>query len=135
MDRIDTKDRKSAFQALPRLRAVTAYDRTGGRRSLDIVLYGAFRTLQRLRGLLGRPPLKTHEALLLRPCNQIHTFGMRYALDLVFLDREGLIVKCVAGLPPRRMAVSRRAIQVIEMPAGSLQRTGLCPGEKLSWTE
>ena len=42
--------------------------------------------LQRARGLLGRAPLAADEALLIRPCSSIHTFGMRFAIDVVFID-------------------------------------------------
>ena len=44
--------------------------------------------LERMRGLLGRPPLRPGQALLIDDCNMVHTIGMRYAIDVVFVDRE-----------------------------------------------
>ena len=77
--------------------------------------------LQRARGLLGRAPLAADEALLIRPCSSIHTFGMRFALDLVFLDARGRVVKRARGVPPGRIRWGgRRARATLEAQAGWL---------------
>jgi len=89
--------------------------------------------LERMRGLLGRRPLLENQGLLLRPCSAVHTFGMRYPLDLLFLDREWRITKMVDSLNPYRMAWSFGASMVIEMRSGTLNQLNLTPGTRLIW--
>jgi uncharacterized membrane protein (UPF0127 family) len=87
---------------------------------------------QRLRGLLGRSSLDEGSALVLEPCNSIHTFFMRFAIDAVFLDRGGSVVRAVAGLQPFRATRPHpSAVLVVELPAGTLARTGTCEGDRL----
>lgn len=75
---------------------------TGGIALSDVRVPGSF--LQRARGLLGSDKLGPSEGLLLENCSSIHMFGMRFALDIVFLDREGTVIKIVENLAPWRMA-------------------------------
>jgi uncharacterized membrane protein (UPF0127 family) len=73
----------------------------------------------RLRGLIGRPRLLPGQALIIEPGPQVHTFGMRYALDVVFCTRSWKVVS-VARLEPWRMSrFVRGARYAIELPAGS----------------
>ncbi|WP_374351303.1 DUF192 domain-containing protein [Chitinimonas sp.] len=88
---------------------------------------------ERMRGLLGRAPLASGEAMLITPCRMVHTFGMAYALDLAFVDRHGQIRKLVRQLPPARMAGCLRAYATLEMPAGEIERLGLQPGDTIDW--
>lgn len=71
--------------------------------------------LERLRGLLGT----TRDAapVLIMRCATVHTFGMRYALDLAFLSREGEVLRTEREVPPGRVASCRRAAHVLERPA------------------
>jgi uncharacterized membrane protein (UPF0127 family) len=85
----------------------------------------------RLRGLLGRSGLEAQEGLLLRPVNAIHTLFMRFPIDVVFLDREYVIVKIVGAVRPWRFAAARRARVVLELPAGAATRARLTVGERL----
>ncbi|HEX7814873.1 DUF192 domain-containing protein [Dyella sp.] len=89
----------------------------------------------RLCGLLGRPPLRpdAEEALLLSPCGAVHTIGMRYALDIVFLDRIGRVLDCHAALSPGRMRHCRGARLTLELSAGSLARLRPQRGEEFRW--
>lgn len=77
---------------------------------------------ERLRGLLGRGGLPAGCGLLIGRCGAVHTVGMRFALDLVFLDGEGRVTRVVAAVSPGRLLVSggRRARQVLEVAAGWL---------------
>lgn len=80
---------------------------------------------ERLGGLLARPPLGPEEALLLMPCRSIHTFGMGYGLDILFLDKDGDILAAHRGLTPWRMLHGPRgAVMTLEMAAGTLDRLG-----------
>ncbi len=86
----------------------------------------------RFKGLTGRPPLPPGEGLLLRPCNSIHMFFMRFAIDAVFLDRDFNIVKLVRSLAPGRLVGTiPDAWQVVEVTAGSLPES-FAPGSRLS---
>jgi len=89
---------------------------------------------QRLRGLIAHPRLKRGEGLLITPCSSVHTIGMRYPLDLVFLDKHGNVLKCVAGLPPLRMAAARKARHTLELPTGSIAEAGIAVGDRMTWT-
>jgi uncharacterized membrane protein (UPF0127 family) len=83
----------------------------------DLLMAESF--LGRLRGLIGRAPLQSHEALLITPWNAVHTFWMRYPLRVTFLDRDGVVLHCVETLAPRRMARCPEAAFVIEQSAES----------------
>ena len=88
---------------------------------------------ERLRGLLGRPPLQAGEALLIDPCPSVHTLGMRYPLDLVFLDPDLTVLKLVERLPPLRWAGCAGARATLELPPGALEAMALQPGDRLQW--
>jgi hypothetical protein len=80
----------------------------------------------RLRGLLSG------EGMLLRPASSVHTAFMRFAIDVVFLDRGDRVLKVAAELPPWRMAACKGARAVLELPAGEARARGLAPGVSLT---
>jgi hypothetical protein len=83
------------------------------------------------RGLLGRPPLKPGEALVI-PTNSVHTVGMRYPLDLIFLGPEGDILLKASSIPPGRFGPWRRGARwVVEMRADSLKQELLAQARSL----
>lgn len=95
----------------------------------------ANRWWQRLRGLLGRPALEAGEGLLIDPCPAVHTYGMRYAIDVAVLDEEGRVLAAYPALPPGRRTPWRSAARyALEVPEGTLVRTGTAVGDRLSWT-
>jgi uncharacterized membrane protein (UPF0127 family) len=78
----------------------------------------------RLRGLSGRSNLPTGEALWIIPCRGIHTHGMAFSIDVLFLDAEGKVVGLEENLGPGRFAPIRwKAKTVLELPAGTIRRT------------
>ena len=86
----------------------------------------------RLVGLLGRSSLEPGEALVLQPCSSIHTAFMRFAIDVLYLDRSGRVVKAVPSLRPFRMSgVLRGGDAVIELPSGVIATTGTAVGDEL----
>ncbi|MGH3033358.1 MAG: DUF192 domain-containing protein [Gaiellaceae bacterium] len=91
--------------------------------------------LSRLRGLLGRSELQRGEGLLIRPCSSVHTWFMRFPIDVVFLDRELRVVRVARRLAPWRTAAGRKARAVLELPAGESDRRGLRPGDRLAVVE
>lgn len=86
----------------------------------------------RMRGLLRRPQLKQGEGLLLAPCNGIHTVGMAYPIDVVFLDRQDRVRRVAHAVRPGRfIPYVRGAARAIELPAGTLRRAGVEQGDEL----
>lgn len=83
----------------------------------------------RRMGLLGRDALATDSALLLAPCQGIHTFGMRFPIDVVCLARDGTALKVVEAVGPRRIVVAWRAFAVVELSAGTCRVAGLAAGD------
>jgi uncharacterized membrane protein (UPF0127 family) len=83
----------------------------------------------RRRGLLGRTGLDASAAMMLAPCAAVHTAFMRFALDVVFVDRTGRVRKIVRGLEPWRMSASFGAYAAIELAAGGPR--DLVPGDRL----
>lgn len=108
------------------------YDRDQGRCIVRKV-WKAHGSWERMRGLLGRPPLGDDEALLLEPCRSVHSFGMRYALDLVYVDRRGRVCKMVYGMRPGSFSASLGAYSTIEFAAGKLAVAGIKIGDMLAW--
>lgn len=102
--------------------------------ALGARVYLADRWWLRLRGLLGRPPLRPGEGMLLTPCNSVHMHGMRYALDVAVLSRDGEVVATYPALPPGgRTRWHRGARHTLELPAGVLAATGTVVGDRLAW--
>ncbi len=91
--------------------------------------------LERMRGLLCRPPLQTGQALLINPCPSVHTFGMGYNIDIAYLDREYRIIKLLAGLKPWRMSGGNGARMTLEMAENTIQQLQLETGMQLLWQD
>lgn len=88
----------------------------------------------RLKGLLGRSSLQMGEALLLERSTSIHTAFMRFAIDVVYVDRSGQVVKVVSDMKPFRMSgVLRGGRSVIELPSGTVVATGTVKGDQLAF--
>lgn len=73
----------------------------------------------RRRGLAGLDALPADTGLLIAPCRSVHTVGMRFALDLVWLDGAGAVVRLDEEVRPRRLATCLRAREVVEATAGA----------------
>lgn len=91
--------------------------------------YDACTFFRRLRGLHGVPPLGPTDALIIRPCKAIHTFGLDKPIDVIFLNREGIILK-LSTVNPRQTMVCLRGAVAVEMAAGTAQRINLDVGQK-----
>lgn len=91
--------------------------------------------LARLRGMLGRPAPRAGEGLLLTPCRSVHMYGMRFPLDVAFLDDHGTIIAIYAPLlPGSRTRWHRHAAHALELPAGALAQCGALLGDVLLWS-
>ena len=88
----------------------------------------------RRKGLLGRNSLPPGEGLWIVPCESIHTFGMKFPIDLVYLDRNKKVKKIRNGVPPWRLSACLSAHSVIELASGTVQMTQTKPGDKLEFS-
>ena len=92
----------------------------------------AFDSASRRRGLLGRDDLAEGLALVLAPCNAVHTCRMRFSIDVVFVARDGRITKIVERLGAWRAAASFSAFATIELRAGTIDGRNLTVGDRLA---
>ncbi|MCS7157268.1 MAG: DUF192 domain-containing protein [Blastocatellia bacterium] len=96
----------------------------------------ADRFVRRLVGLLGRPSLPPEHGLLITWCDSIHTIGMRFPIDVVFVDQDTRVVKTVEALKPLRVVLPiQRAVAVLELPVGTIRRTRTCVGDQLHFLD
>jgi len=95
----------------------------------------AFDSQTRRKGLLGRDAMALEDALIIAPCNSVHTFFMRFAIDAVFVAKDGRVVRACRSLPPWRLALAWRAFAVIEGAPGLIERSGTRPGDRLALRE
>jgi uncharacterized protein len=94
-------------------------------------LLTAFDSKSRRQGLLRHDFLPEDSALIIAPSNAIHTFSMRFVIDVAFVAKDGRVVKLRRDMPPRRIAAAWRAFAVIELAAGALERTDTRLGDTL----
>ena len=88
----------------------------------------------RRKGLLGRNSLPPGEGLWIVPCESVHTFGMKFPIDLVYLDRNKKVKKIRNGVPPWRLSACLSAHSVIELASGTVEITRTKPGDKLEFS-
>jgi hypothetical protein len=87
----------------------------------------------RRKGLLGRDRLAPGEGLWIVPCESVHTFFMRFPIDLVYLDRKLRIRKLRSGVGPWRLSACLFAHSVLELPFGVIRETKTQPGDTLEF--
>ena len=93
---------------------------------------GAFDSRSRRRGLLGREAMSSGTALAIAPCGAIHTFFMRFPIDVVFANRDGVVLKVCRNVRPWRIAFAWGAFAAIEFAAGeSVHWTATAAGDRL----
>jgi uncharacterized membrane protein (UPF0127 family)/CheY-like chemotaxis protein len=89
--------------------------------------------LSRTVGLLGRRTLPSGQGVVLRPSFSIHTFFMRFPIDVIFLDQDLVVMKIAESVPGFRTASCRGAREVVELAAGECARRGLTVGDRVAW--
>jgi len=89
----------------------------------------------RLSGLIGKRFSPALDGMVFDRCNAIHTFFMRYPIDVIFADEKYQVLKTVPAFPPwRPFLACKNAFYVIELPAGTLESTATAPGDQLDLT-
>lgn len=86
---------------------------------------------QRRTGLLKHTSLEPGDGLWIVPCEGVHTFGMKFAIDVLFLSRSKQVLKIRREMARRRISFCLRAHSVLELPAGMADSTGTQPGDQL----
>jgi len=89
-------------------------------------------SFKRLKGLLGRKSLNKGEALIITPSNSIHTFFMRFPIDVLFVDNNNRVIKVISSLKPYRLSpICWQGKFVIELPVGTIQASSTQEGDTL----
>ena len=83
---------------------------------------------------MGRRELAPGHGLLIKPCSSIHMFFMRFPIDVVFLDRNNVVVKVVHGIKPWRMAMGGGGKNALELPAGAAAAAGVSGGDQVEFS-
>jgi len=113
----------------PECAHVLRNQRTG--QALATALETAFDSNTRRRGLLGRDAMPAGSGLVIAPCSSVHTFFMRFAIDIIFAARDGRVIKVRRRVAPWRIAAALGAFAVIELPSGSLDESAIAVGDSL----
>ena len=87
----------------------------------------------RMRGLLYRPEPSAGSGLLIDPCSSVHTFGMSYPIDVVFLDENLRVLRCIDSVAPWRMLACRGARMTLELRAGDANVLGVNVDQEFLW--
>jgi uncharacterized protein len=88
---------------------------------------------KRQKGLLGRDNLPVGQGLWIVPCESVHTCGMRFAIDVLYLDRKKRVRKLRRSMLPWRLSMCLLAHSVLELPAGVIEQTCTKRGDQLDF--
>ncbi len=89
--------------------------------------------LKRMVGLLSRRQFEQGEALIIKPCNSIHTFFMHFAIDVIFVDSNNRITRTIRNMRPFRISgIYLNALFSIELPARTLEKTSTQTGDYIA---
>ena len=91
----------------------------------------AFDSSTRRHGLLGRDGLPGGHAMVIAPSSLVHTFGMRFPIDILFVARDGVVLKVRRAVPPRRIVGRIGAFAVVELAAGQIDASGTRTGDAI----
>ena len=118
--------------ALSRGRRAAAIINTRNGKVVADRLLTAFDSESRRKGLLAHGSLPHSTALIIAPTNAIHTFFMKFPIDIVFVSKAGRVLKIRSSVPAWRMTASFGAYAVLEMAAGSLDASDTRVGDQLA---
>ncbi len=90
---------------------------------------------KRRTGLLKHSNLAAGEGLWIVPCEAVHTFGMNFPIDVLYLSKQKKVLKIRGSMKKSRMSICLRAHSVLELPAGRAAETGTVVGDQLEFTK
>jgi uncharacterized membrane protein (UPF0127 family) len=90
---------------------------------------------KRRTGLLKHQGLKRGQGMWIVPCEAVHSFGMKFAIDVVYVDRKKKVRKTRSNMVPRRISACLLAHSVLELPVGTIEASGTRAGDQLSFDE
>lgn len=105
------------------------------RSGVHLQIYRADKFISRAVGLLGSKSLESHEGLWLHRCSSIHTFGMRYNIDVMGLDKESRVTEIRSRIRPMRCVRLHGVSAVIELRAGACQELDIKQGDTIQWSQ
>jgi len=109
-------------------------ERTGGLIAEEVFVAESFS--KRLMGLMFRGKMSPLTALVIRPCNSIHTFFMRFPIDVLFVSKDSEVVAILHGIKPWRLSkIYLNSRFVVELPEGSALRSGIRVGDKIFFSQ
>ena len=120
-----------SFRDMTKLRIVNRTRQTVLATQADIADTSAKRNV----GLLRHKSLPEGQGLWIVPCEGVHTFGMKFAIDVVYLDRKKRVRKIRPNMGPWRISLCLPAHSVLELPAGAAASAGLRKGDELEFEE
>ena len=99
---------------------------------LGVAVEVADTSAKRRTGLLRHQRLEPGAGLWITPCESVHTFFMKFAIDLVYLDKSRKVRKVKSAVPPWRLSACLSAHSILELPAGTIEKTGTRAGDELA---
>jgi len=129
-DWMRTKNPTSSADREGRLQILNVMRKTHLARNAEIAGSGGKRT----KGLLGRKGLAPGEGMWIVPCEAVHTFGMQFPIDLVYLDRGLRIKKVRSSVSPWRLSACLSAHSILELPTGTIRESQSQPGDLLEFS-
>jgi Uncharacterized conserved protein len=92
--------------------------------------------IARLRGLIGRKNLEPKQGLIIFPCNSIHMFGMKFSIDVIFLDKNKMVCHLIPGMKIKKISpIIKNARYVLEAPIGTILQKKINLGDRFEMIE
>ncbi len=99
----------------------------------EIIIIEANTFYKRFVGLMGKKEIKQNQAMLIKPCSSIHTCFMKFTIDVVFLNKNNIVVDTLENLAPWKLSGNiKDANQVLEMSAGAIKRLNIKKNMKVT---
>lgn len=99
-------------------------------------IFIASNLFRRIKGLLGEKVFLPDQAIILEPCNSVHTFFMHFSIDVLFIDKNYQVIKIIPNLNPNKIScIYWHASRVIELPSGKLKLTNTQVQDQLQLLE
>ncbi|MCW8928695.1 MAG: DUF192 domain-containing protein [Gammaproteobacteria bacterium] len=88
---------------------------------------------ERMKGLLGSDQLDNNDGLIISPCNSVHTLFMKYSIDVIYLDKNGIVKKIVPQLKPWHFSFCLGGKTTLELASGMAEKINLRTGQQIQW--